>query len=394
MPIRSNGSPCSPESNTHAHAHACCTADRISLVALVLLVAMLAWLGPLPPAPGARAAAVADEKAATQCHERPDARCPCPARVDRILSIGMTVNDLDASVRFYTTVLDFERVEMIETSGEALEDLQGVFPARARMARLRLGDEVLELTEYLAPSGRPIPADRRSNDRDFQHAAIVVSNMDAAYARLRAHRVRHASSEPQTIPASNPHAGGIRAFYFRDPDGHALELIWFPPDRGSARWRSCNRLFLGIDHTAIVVEDTERSLHFYRDALGLEVAGASENLGIEQARLNAVAGAHLRITALRPVGDDGLGIELLEYLMPRDGRPAPEHTRSSDLWHWQVTAVVHDAHAAWARSGAARISPGIVETDARVHGFKRGALVRDPDGHAVRIVEIDLGNQK
>jgi catechol 2,3-dioxygenase-like lactoylglutathione lyase family enzyme len=41
--------------------------------------------------------------------------------------------------------------------------------------------------------------------------------------------------------------------------------------------QTTGRLFLGIDHTAIVVSDTEASLKFYRDVLGMTVAGESEN---------------------------------------------------------------------------------------------------------------------
>ena len=55
----------------------------------------------------------------------------------------------------------------------------------------------------------------------------------------------------------------------------------------------------GIDHTAIVVANTEASLKFYRDALGLQIAGTSENYGTEQEHLNNVFGARLRITSLR-----------------------------------------------------------------------------------------------
>ena len=60
-----------------------------------------------------------------------------------------------------------------------------------RVARLRLGEEVIELTEYLAPRGRPAPVDTRSNDRWFQHIAIIISDMEHAYAHLRAHDVEH-----------------------------------------------------------------------------------------------------------------------------------------------------------------------------------------------------------
>ena len=59
----------------------------------------------------------------------------------------MTVSDLDKSVDFYTRVLSFEKISEHETAGEAIEHLFGVFGARTRTARLRLGDEYLELTE-------------------------------------------------------------------------------------------------------------------------------------------------------------------------------------------------------------------------------------------------------
>src|SRR5205814_2297624 len=232
-----------------------------------------------------------------------------------VACIGMTVSDLDRSTEFYSRVLSFEKAAEIEQAGDAAERLTGAFALRTRTARLRLGNECIELTEYLAARGRPAPADSRSNDRWFQHIAIVVSDMDRAYARLRAARVEHASSGPQRLPDWNPNAAGIQAFYFRDPDRHTLEVLQFPKGKGDARWHRSDALFLGIDHTAIVVGDTETSLRFYRDALGMRVAGASENWGTEQEHLNAVFGAHLRITTLRATS--GPGIELLEYVSPR-----------------------------------------------------------------------------
>jgi catechol 2,3-dioxygenase-like lactoylglutathione lyase family enzyme len=164
----------------------------------------------------------------------------------------MTVSDMNRSVDFYTRVLGFTRGSDAEVMGEAYEELRDVFPVRMRVVRLQLGRELLELTEYLAPRGRPAPVDAQSNDRWFQHVAIVVQDMDLAYERLRAARVAHVSPAPQRLPDWNPNAGGIRAFYFRDPDGHPLELIWFPPGKGDPRWQEPGEaLFLGIDHTAI-----------------------------------------------------------------------------------------------------------------------------------------------
>jgi catechol 2,3-dioxygenase-like lactoylglutathione lyase family enzyme len=307
----------------------------------------------------------------------------------RVAVVGMTVSDMDRSVAFYTNVLGFERTSDTEVAGADYEHLSGVFGARARVVRLRLGDEQLELTEFLAPRGRPVPDDSRSQDRWFQHVAIIVSDMDSAYARLRRNKVEHASSEPQRLPDWNPNAGGIRAFYFKDPDRHTLEILWFPPGKGAAKWhRTGGPLFLGIDHTAIAAGATTASLGFYRDLLGMAVAGESENWGVEQEHLNNVFGAHLRITALR--APSGPGVELLDYLTPRDGRPYPADARANDLLHWETTVVAPDADAAARRlrdAGVPFVSSGVVRLDDARLGFTKAFLVRDPDGHVVRIAQ-------
>jgi len=307
--------------------------------------------------------------------------------VSQVETIGFTVADMSRSLDFYTRVLPFHKIADSEASGRGFELLTGVFGAQARIVRLALGDEQIELTEFAAPRGRPFPADFRSNDRAFQHVAIVVSSMERAYARLRASNVEHASTGPQTLPAWNPGAGGIGAFYFRDPDRHYLEILAFPPDKGLAKWHAPrSELFLGIDHTAIVVGDTEASLAFYRDTLGFSVAGAGENYDVEQEHLNNVFGARLRITALR--SQAGPGIELLEYLAPRDGRPAPADQRANDIAHWQTTVIAPSLEPVLPLARAHRValvSPGPVEAPASL-GFATGALVRDPDGHALRLI--------
>jgi catechol 2,3-dioxygenase-like lactoylglutathione lyase family enzyme len=213
--------------------------------------------------------------------------------------------------------------------------------------------------------------------------------MDKAYQRLRSHKVRHASTAPQSIPASNRAAAGIRAFYFKDPDGHFLELIYFPAGKGDPRWQSRkDQLFLGIDHSAIVVANTQRSLKYYRDLLGMKLAGESMNSGVEQEHLNNLAGARLQISALR--APSGPGIEFLEYLAPGDGRPAPSDGRANDLWHWQTALVVENATAAAKKLRNAQrtiASPAVAQLPDNNLGFSRGFLARDPDRHGLQFVE-------
>lgn len=314
---------------------------------------------------------------------------PLTPLVEKVDAVGMTVADMDRSLEFYTKVLDFKLVSDVEVWGTEYEQLQGIFGLRMRIARLRLGGEFLELTEYLTPKGRPIPGDSRSNDHWFQHIAIIVSDMDRAYTWLRKHKIQHASTGPQRLPDWNPNAGGIQAFYFKDPDGHSLEILQFPPGKGDPKWQqTSDKLFLGIDHTAIVVSDTNASLKFYRDLLGLHIAGESENYGTEQEHLNNVFGARLRITSLRAAV--GPGIEFLEYLTPRDGRPLPTDARANDLSHWQTRLMINDAAAAAQRARAGTvilISPDAITLPDATLGFKKGFLLRDPDGHVLQLAE-------
>jgi hypothetical protein len=102
-----------------------------------------------------------------------------------------------------------------------------------------------------------------------------------------------------------------------------------------------------------------------------------------------VFGARLRITSLR-AGNGGPGIEFLEYLAPRDGRPAPADERATDLFHWQTTLVVDaaDTVAQNLLSDNFRfVSPGVVTIGDGRLGFSKGLLARDPDGHVMALVE-------
>jgi catechol 2,3-dioxygenase-like lactoylglutathione lyase family enzyme len=312
------------------------------------------------------------------------AASPLASAVD---SVDITVSDMDRAVEFYTRVLSFEKVRETEVAGETYENLEGVFGVRMRVARLQLGDEFIELTEYLAPKGRPITAGARSNDRSFQHIAIIVSDMDKAYAWLRQNKVEQASSGPQRLPNWNRNASGIKAFYFKDPDGHPLEILQFPPDKGAEKWhRPSAKLFLGIDHTAIVVGDTDASLRFYRDLLGMRIAGESENYGTEQEHLNNVFGAHLRITSLR--AGSGPGVELLEYLSPRDGSLFPMDEHANDVIHRQTVLITKSADEAARDLLLAKVnfvSSGVIANQKDELGYTTAFIVRDPDGHAVEI---------
>jgi catechol 2,3-dioxygenase-like lactoylglutathione lyase family enzyme len=296
------------------------------------------------------------------------------AEVLALRRVGLTVADLDRTERFYRDVLDFRPVSRGIVPSEA--PLLGLPDTRVEVLTMRLGAEEVEFLRF-DPPGRPYPDDTQGPDRWFQHFAIVVSDMDAAYARLRGAGVQAIShGGPQTLPERNGH---VRAFKFRDPDGHPLELLSFPGEQGRAVWHERPELFLGIDHSAISIADTGASLAFYRDVLGLRVTNAGVNDGPTQAQLDGIAGPVVRITSLRPAGSDGPGIEFLDYRTPSTGRPVLADTRADDVTHAHLTLAVDGLEIVWNNPAARRVS---VRPTAIAPGIC-AVTIRDPDGHSL-----------
>ncbi len=247
--------------------------------------------------------------------------------------------------------------------------------ARAEVVVLRLGQQELELVRF-ASVGVPIPTTAGSNDLAFQHFAIVVADMPAAFAGLQAQPGWRAISRdgPQLLP---PRSGGVTAFKFRDPEGHPLELLAFPPEATPPYWRNAaGDVCLGIDHSAIAVADSAISIAFYTRGLGFTVGGHSLNVGREQAALDDLHDPVVEVTPLTPAGSAAPHIELLCYRAPRTGTRMAPGKRSNDLVATRLIVAVSDAAA------VARTLTGLGGSIVSQQGAAAGAwLVRDPDGH-------------
>ncbi|NDD44046.1 MAG: lactoylglutathione lyase [Synechococcaceae bacterium WB9_4xB_025] len=318
-----------------------------------------------------------------------------------IRSIGFTCHNAEAVADFYSTHLGCRHSSTLEINGGSYADLLGLGGSQLKLVRLQLGAEQLELLEVLelGPGlrpGRPIPADSRSNDLWFQHICIVVADMNAAAAPLQAlieqGQLRTISSSPQTLPSWNKAAAGIQAFKFHDPEGHCLELLQFPADKGEARWHppAPASPFLGIDHSAIANADTPRSCRFYEELLGLRLGGDGVNSGVEQDHLDGLNGTEVRITGHRC--PEGAGVECLNYLHPGGGRSLPADQNAADTAHWQIRLEVSDLEAVASRLehfGGSLVSAGVIELSndqATALGFCQALQIRDPDGHQLQLV--------
>ncbi len=317
-------------------------------------------------------------------------------------AMSFSCADAEVCAAFFCSELGFRRLDAI-TPGPGYASLIGLPGAQLKLVRLALGHERLELLEVQAlasgqRAGRPFPPDSRSTDLWFQHICIVVRDLEQASAPLRqaiaSGTLQAISAAPQRLPASNPAAAGIEAFKLHSPEGHCLELLAFPPDKGDPRWHVPASLFLGIDHSAIGVADSERSCRFYNQLLGLHPGGDGINEGAEQDQLDGLSGTRVRITSHRC--PSGAGIECLDYRTPAGGRPMPADLAPQDRAHGQLRLVVgqeaaqlETIAAALEPHGGRLLSPGVVTLsapEARALGFRAGLQVSDPDGHRLQLV--------
>lgn len=297
------------------------------------------------------------------------------ARPDSVIDrITLVVSDLDRAEEDYVGTFGC-RVEHRADIEPALTGVLCLAPARGRRSLLRLGRERIELLEFTDAAGRPYPPDSTSTDLWFQHMSIIVTDMTRAYQRVMANpRFRPISRDgPVRLPDSS---GGVTAFKFRDRDGHPLELLAFP---GSSYGAGC---FLGVDHTAIAVGDTDRSTSFFWSVFGFGVGSSSENRGPEQDALDDVDDVRVSVTHLAP-DRAAPRLELLRYRVgPR--RPVPSDTTSNDIVATHSVVRVASLDAVAAALALRGRPPGFMT----LRGGMQAALVTGPDGHRFLVEEV------
>jgi catechol 2,3-dioxygenase-like lactoylglutathione lyase family enzyme len=287
--------------------------------------------------------------------------------------IILICRDADRLAEFYAQAFGFAGLNDSVRADPDFCTLIGLANGHARMRTLQLGDQRLALAQ-VTPSGQPYPDAVPGYDPLFQHFAISVSDMATAFDALRtvAGWTAISTNGPQILPASS---GGVTAFKFRDPEGHPLELLEFPsgaaPSNRSVR---IGNPCWGIDHSAISVADTARSVAFY-DRLGLARVGGSLNCGPEQQMLDGIPDAVVEVTALAPPAHQVPHVELLCYrgdFARRNVLANPADAAATQL----VFTVTGEAFEVLVAS----IRGAITNTALASQGLSR-ALLRDPDGH-------------
>ncbi len=274
--------------------------------------------------------------------------------INRLERISLNSADPHSLARFYIDALGFTALNDDSTPAHVL--------------RLALGETRLDL---VAARGAAYPRDVPGWSPLFQHCAIVVSSMAQAMTHLQRFSGWTAISQhgPEQLPKSS---GGVAAFKFCDPDGHPLEFLEFPAQVQMPAHET--RLFLNIDHSAISVANTQRSIAFYT-ALDLHVGATSLNIGVEQQQLDNVQDAEVEVTALQFATGATPHVELLCYRGNYDRSVAWAQPDDIAATRLVCTAQTSESIAAICQRFPEHV---IKQEDAT-------ALIRDPDGHLIEI---------
>ncbi|MEO8777418.1 MAG: VOC family protein [Rhodanobacter sp.] len=285
-------------------------------------------------------------------------------RVASLLHVRLCSANAKSLAAFYESALGFRQIAVEHLSGARTQERFGV-TSRALRITLRLGKQSIKLLQFVDRPGRAYPADSNAANLVFQHFAIVVADMAQATVQLSCTSgwTPITRGGPQRLPDSS---GGVTAFKFRDPEGHPLELLAFPSDKTPAAWQGSRGRgpFLGIDHSAISVADSVRSVAFYQ-SLGLKVSNRSVNDDAAQAQLDHLDHPVAEVIAMEPA-QACPHVELLCY--QGSGADARLDLRANDV---AATCLVFEP------------GPNYLRPEVSLEPVRE--LV-DPDGHRLAVV--------
>ncbi|GAA0790096.1 VOC family protein [Hathewaya limosa] len=147
--------------------------------------------------------------------------------LDEIAHIGITVNDMSQTIKFYRDILGLTLTGDIIMEGHNVEILTTIKNSKLRVAYFKSDKQLkgpkIELIEFVGSSNKNIPI-RQLNDINISEICFYVKNINEVYCNLKNKGV-HFLSEPQTFDLTDQNFGKSKVVYFRDCNNIILELI-------------------------------------------------------------------------------------------------------------------------------------------------------------------------
>jgi catechol 2,3-dioxygenase-like lactoylglutathione lyase family enzyme len=269
------------------------------------------------------------------------AQMPADGEVLGSSHFSPVVQDLDKSIEFYGGLLGLAVPPPREPgprpwdTQQTLRDLQGLPDTSIRYTVAAIPGERwgVELIEFQDSGRRPLSP--RVQDPGASMLVFLVRDVDAAFAPLRQAGVPvvTAGGAPIKIDAAGTAGRGV---VVKDPDGHFVELL--QPDAAAETTAPAASNIVGA-RVRVTVEDTDQTMHLFRDLLGLHFQVGTFVKDQQLARLMGVKGAATRRSTL----DSPMLLEFIEF---KGVDRKPLHTRISDPGSTKYPLRVRDLDAA------------------------------------------------
>ena len=334
-------------------------------------------------------------RTASQCRRRARAaRAPAPppgpAPTGLVVGSGNfyspIVANLEQAVAFYRDGVGFD-VRGEPTNADANPQLMAMFGLPDARLRQQIGRAAptpggVEIVELSRAGGQPVA--RGIQEPGAVMLTVSVRDIDATLARLKQ------LGAPIVTTGGAPVAIGdtpLRGVVVQDPAGHFVELVQTASPPPAAAGSNANIVGVRVRHT---VENLERALPLYRDALGLQGSAEVPPYRADPSVLALLAlppSAQYRVATLT-VPTSGLMIELREF---KGARRAAVPARVQDPGSTRIQLRVADIDAAVAaltQAGGTFMSTGGKPLDLPAGNTTlKVGIVRDPDGLFVVLIQ-------
>ena len=142
---------------------------------------------------------------------------------------------------------------------------------------------------------------------------------------------------------------------------------------------------LATNHTSFTVSDLDRTIAFFRDAMGFEVTSKGPRDPAIVSQITGIEGTDMLVAYVRGAGHS---LELIQYLGPKEGR-GRVRSLPCDVGFAHVAYDVDDIDAAMAAAARHDVIPigQIAVINAGPNTGDRVVYLRDPDGITIEFIE-------
>ena len=135
--------------------------------------------------------------------------------------IGLTVSNLEESLKFYVEFLGFKVLRMADESGVCIDNFSNLKNIKVKTVKMVDPDNnMLELLHYDSHPERPYNnMVRRITEIGCSHFALTISDLDSLYKRLMDEGIKF------NYPVQISPDGKVKVAFCRDPDGILIEMV-------------------------------------------------------------------------------------------------------------------------------------------------------------------------